>query len=123
MIDTLVVAAGLALATVGALFDLIAAIGFQRLPDFYSRLHAATIGAIGGASLPLLGIGLLALGVDSLSAIRFTIFATCLLTSVTIVVVSAVASHALARAAYRSGEVKPVGLLRDSLRERLEGSG
>ena len=38
---------GLALVVIGAISDLIGALGMIRFPNFYVRLHAATIGAIG----------------------------------------------------------------------------
>ncbi|MEM0340954.1 MAG: monovalent cation/H(+) antiporter subunit G [Acidilobaceae archaeon] len=109
---------GLALVVLGAILDLIAALGLVRLPDFYTRLHAATIGAIGGAAVPLVGSALIALSLEELGSVRLAIFGGSLFTSVVVTLVAPIASHAVARAAYRSGEVKPVRLLKDSLSEK-----
>lgn len=117
MLTDLAVYVGLLLVTLGAIFDLVAAIGLLRLPDFYTRLHAGTIGAIGGASLPLAGAALVALGLEELGDTRLAIAGGCVITSITILMVSPVASHALARAAYKSREAVPEVILRDALRE------
>lgn len=120
MIEILLVL-GLILVTLGAFFDFVAALGMLRLPDYYTRLHAATIGAIGGAALPLVGIALIAISLEELKDTGLAIFCGSLLTALVIVLVAPVASHAVARAAYKSGEVRPYGLLRDALSERNRG--
>jgi len=51
MISGLLFWAGSVLLFIGGVFDLIASIGLIRSPNFYVRLHAATIGAIYGAVL------------------------------------------------------------------------
>lgn len=47
VIDALLFYLGVALTVIGGVLDIIAAIGFFKFKDFYTRLHAATIGAIG----------------------------------------------------------------------------
>ncbi|MEM0296778.1 MAG: monovalent cation/H(+) antiporter subunit G, partial [Zestosphaera sp.] len=48
-VDWLLVIAGQVLITVGVFCDLVASISMLRFPNFYTRLHAATVGSIGGA--------------------------------------------------------------------------
>lgn len=47
-----------ALIVVGALFALLAAIGINRLPDVYCRMHAASKAGTVGSGLLLLALGL-----------------------------------------------------------------
>ncbi len=86
------------LASVGALFFLIGTIGLLRLPDFFTRTHAATkCDTVGAGSL------LLALAVwdgASLSTLKI------LMLVLIVLVASPTCGHALSRAAYRTG-LKP----------------
>ena len=83
------------LALAGGIFVLIGAIGLLRLPDFYTRLHAAGVVDTLGMALVLIGLsghvqswlGLLKLGIIGL----FILFT------------SPVSTHALARAALHGG--------------------
>lgn len=43
---------------VGTLFVLLGVVGFFRFPDFYTRLHAASVTDTAGAGLFLLGLAL-----------------------------------------------------------------
>ncbi|WP_367883578.1 monovalent cation/H(+) antiporter subunit G [Thermococcus peptonophilus] len=61
MIDQIIFIIGSIAILLGAIYDLIAAIGLLRFGDFYMRTHAATVGTIGGAALPVFGAGLVAL--------------------------------------------------------------
>ena len=65
MIDLVIFIIGALLMIIGAVCDLIGALGFIRFPNFFVRLHAATIGAIGGAVYPLFGVALVALVMDA----------------------------------------------------------
>ena len=95
------------LVFIGGVFDLVASIGINKFPDFYTRLHAVTIGAIGGAVYPILGSAIMALGLLHLSAYtKLTYILPMLLTAVLILITAPTGSHAVARAAYRSG-LKP----------------
>ena len=81
---------------VGAGFGLIAAVGVLRLPDLYTRLHAASkAGAIGA------GLIFLAVAVASLDG---AIVLRALLGIVFLLLSTPVSAHLLARAAFRSGE-------------------
>ncbi len=82
---------------VGAFFFLVGTIGILRLPDFYSRTHAATKCDTVGAGSILVGLAVYTgLEFDSLKILAIAAFV--LLTSPT-------AGHALARAAFRTGLV------------------
>jgi multicomponent Na+:H+ antiporter subunit G len=84
---------------VGGAFCLIGAIGLLRMPDFYTRMHAASIIDTLGAALILLGL-LLQAG-PTLIAVKLFILA------VLIFFTSPTATHALARAAMVRG-LKPL---------------
>jgi len=94
---------GMVLVVVGALCDLIAAIGLNRFPNFFVRLHAATVGVIGGAVVPLFGVTLMTFACESLGHWRWFLAGGSFLTALTIMMVAPVGSHALARAAHRHG--------------------
>ena len=84
----------------GAIFTLIGALGIIRLPDFYSRLHAAGI-------VDTLGAGLLLLGM--IVAAGFTLVSVkLLLIGVFLFFTSPTATHAIANAAYVAG-LRPEG--------------
>ena len=84
----------LALAT-GLFFTLTAVVGILRLPDFFTRLHAIGKCDTVGLSLSLLGLALLAR--DPAVAIKLA------LVLVLVAVANPTATHALARAARKSG--------------------
>lgn len=85
------------LALIGAIFGLLAAIGIMRMPDIYTRMHAATkAGVVGG------GVIFLAVAVgfsDGAVALR------ALIGIIFVALTTPVAAHLLARAAYSAGHV------------------
>jgi len=88
-----------ALLLAGGAFCMIGALGLVRMPDFFTRMHAASITETLGAGLLLLGMMLQAgftLVTVKLVIILLVLWAT-----------GAVATHALARAALHDGE-KPL---------------
>ncbi len=86
---------------IGSLFCLIGAAGLLRMPDFYTRVHAASLIETAGAGFILLGLLLHA---------GFTLVAAKLLMiGLLILFASPTASHALARTALIRG-LKPVSL-------------
>lgn len=109
MIEPLLFWLGSALFLIGGVFDLIAAIGMLRFPNFYVRLHAATIGAIYGAVLPLIGISLMTLGLPEVPG-RLTIAGASFVTAIVLLIVAPVGSHVLAYAAHKSKTItwKPI---------------
>jgi len=88
-----VVAAILMLA--GALLSAVAALGLLRLPDLYTRMHAA-------AKAGPLGAGLILLAAAFASG-DWAIAVRCVLGFVFLIATSPVSAHLLARAALRSG--------------------
>jgi multicomponent Na+:H+ antiporter subunit G len=84
---------------VGGAFCIVGAVGMLRMPDFYTRMHAASVIETLGAGLILLGLVLQA---------GFTLVAVKLLfVGVLIFFASPTATHALARAAMVRG-LKPL---------------
>ena len=84
-----------ALLVTGATFMLLSALGMIRLPDFFTRLHGASLADTGGAALMLLGMMLQAgftLVTDKLVLIGVFLFFT-----------SPTATHAVAHAALIGG--------------------
>ncbi len=94
MSEALNILSGLCLAA-GSFFSLVGAIGLLRMPDFYTRMHAASVTDTLGAGLILLGLMLQA----GLTLITVKLIMVGLL----IFVASPTASHALARAALLRG--------------------
>ena len=88
-----------ALIVAGGAFCLIGALGILRMPDFYTRVHAASVTDIVGSFAILLGLGLqagLTLVAVKLAFIALLIFFT-----------SPAATHALVKAALERG-VEPL---------------
>lgn len=83
----------------GGLFCIVGAIGLVRMPDFYTRMHAASVIETLGAGLILLGL-LLQAGL-TLVAVKL------LMLALLIFFASPTATHALARAALVRG-VQPL---------------
>lgn len=79
----------------GGLFSIVGGIGMLRMPDFYTRLHAASVTDSLGAGLVLVGL-LLQAGLTLVGAKLFIVALLIFFTSPT-------AAHALARAALGSG--------------------
>lgn len=96
--SALIDAASWLLLAGGSFFCLVGAIGLLRMPDFYTRMHAASLTETLGAGLILLGLLLQA---------GFTLVAAKLvMIGLLIFFTSPTASHALARAALLRG-LKP----------------
>ncbi|WP_210162821.1 monovalent cation/H(+) antiporter subunit G [Kaistia adipata] len=83
----------------GAFFLLAGAIGMNRMPDLFTRMHAASVGDTLGVSLML--IGMVVLGGFTLVTVKLLFLLAFLL------FMGPVASHALAAAALKAG-VKPI---------------
>lgn len=94
------------LCLVGALLAIIGTIGVLRFPDFYTRLHAASVTDTSAATALLLGMALLTettwLGLVKLAAIWVFIFVT-----------GPTSTHAAANAAHTAGLQPLTGRLRD----------
>lgn len=83
----------------GGVFCVVGAVGLLRMPDFYTRMHAASVIDTAGAGLVLLGLVLQA-GLTLVSAKLLVI-------GLLLFFASPTASHALARAAMLRG-LKPL---------------
>ncbi|MBN2799281.1 MAG: monovalent cation/H(+) antiporter subunit G [Deltaproteobacteria bacterium] len=89
--------AGGVIAVIGALFLFLGALGIYRMPDVYNRLHAGTKATTLGNILTLVGFGLT--HPEWLPKIALVVLF--------VILTNPLSSHALARAAIRSG-VRPV---------------
>jgi len=83
---------------IGVFFALLGSIGINRLPDFYTRSHAA-------AKPDTLGLTLLVVGLALREGLNVTA-AKLVLIAVFVIIANPAASHALGRAAVRAG-LKP----------------
>lgn len=86
------------LVLAGGAFCLLGAIGVMRLPDCYSRMHAASKAGALGAVLVLAGLAAASSGAAAMEAI-FALIA--------VLMTAPLAAHAVSRAAYMA-DVKPV---------------
>lgn len=95
------------LIVVGALFALTATIGLLRLPDVYTRMHAASKAGTVGSCLMLFGlaihIGELATALRAVAGVIFFLLT------------APIAAHLLAKAAYSAGYPMWQGSVRDDL--------
>jgi len=96
------------LVLAGAVFSLIAAIGVLRLPDLYTRLHAASKAGAIGAGLIFLAVAVVCL--DAAVILRALLGIVFLLLS------TPLSAHLLARAAYRCGEAPTPATTVDDLK-------
>jgi multicomponent Na+:H+ antiporter subunit G len=88
------------LVAVGTFFGFVATVGLLRLPDLYSRLHAASKSDTLGSVLSLAGVAVvLGVGTESMKLVFLLVF---------LFVTSPTAAHAIARAA-KEQEVEPAG--------------
>jgi multicomponent Na+:H+ antiporter subunit G len=86
------------LLVAGGLFSFLAALGVLRLPDLYTRMHAASkAGAVGA------GLLLLAVAVVSLAELDAAVSLRAILGILFLLLTTPVSAHLLARAAYRAG--------------------
>lgn len=86
--------AGIAML-IGAVFSLLAAVGLLRLPDLYTRMHAASKAGTMGSGLMLAAIAL-----DSFSG---AVILRAIVGFLFLILTAPVSAHLLARAAFLSG--------------------
>ncbi|MDF6018200.1 monovalent cation/H(+) antiporter subunit G [Streptomyces sp. JH34] len=107
--------AGAVLVFLGAAICLLGVVGMLKLPDVLSRSHAATKPQTLGLLLVLAGVALrLRSGMD---------FATLALIGFFQLMTGPVASHLVARSAYRTGQIERGELLFDDLDAQLTEPG
>ena len=98
-------ALGAALLLIGAILAIIGTIGVLRFPDFYTRLHAASVTDTAAATLAIVGMALLAPSwaiVFKLAVVWLFLFLT-----------GPTSSHALANAAHTAGLQPLIGRVGD----------
>jgi multicomponent Na+:H+ antiporter subunit G len=83
------------LIIVGAFFALVASVGLLRLPDVYSRMHAASKAGTLGSGLMLIALAICS---DDLATITRALIGV-----VFFLLTAPIASHLLAKAAYAVG--------------------
>ncbi len=123
VIEALVYYTGIILVVLGGILDLIASIGMNRFKNFYLRLHAATIGSIGGGFYPLIGIGLVALTLHGLGIMKYYIAGIAFTTAFFLLITAPTGSHALAQGAHKARVVLPEPAVVNRLLEDEEEGG
>jgi multicomponent Na+:H+ antiporter subunit G len=114
VIAAILIYAGCILLLLGASFSLIAAVGVLRLPDLYTRMHAASkAGAVGGG-LILLAVALVCF--DAAVALRAVIGVVFLLLT------TPLAAHLLARASYQAADHSSANMVADELKSKRSPS-
>ena len=101
----------IALSGIGLFFTVSGTVGIIRMPDVYSRIQCSSKTVTMGA-LPVLVALVVAEGPISTYGSR------ALLVAVLLLIVNPAASHAIARAAYKSGVPMWRGAVRDEPRQR-----
>jgi multicomponent Na+:H+ antiporter subunit G len=105
--------AALILAAIGVVFMLISGVGLLRLPDVFSRMHAAGKAATVGVSCLLLSAGIHFWNQD--------LFLRMVLLIVLIFATGPISTAAMARAAYRTGSARSLHLQRDEMGDKVSG--
>lgn len=87
------------LLLLGAFLTLVAALGLFRLPDLYTRMHAASKAGAAGSGLLLLAV--------ALHSGEAAVWIKCLMAIAFFLLTAPVAAHLLAKAAARAGQPLP----------------
>ncbi|MBB3935592.1 monovalent cation/H(+) antiporter subunit G [Aureimonas phyllosphaerae] len=103
----------------GALFALVASVGILRLPDFYTRVHAASKAGTVGSALALVALAIVSVQTaEVLRAIAAIVF---------FFLTAPIAAHLLGKAAYSAGYRMWSGSVLDEMQARRpateEGDG
>jgi monovalent cation/proton antiporter MnhG/PhaG subunit len=95
----------------GSAICLIAAAGVLRMPDVFTRMHAATKAGVAGCGLVLVGVAFLNAGVEVSGKIAAAV--------VFLLLTTPIAGHLLGRAAYVGGVALWSGTIEDHLEREL----
>jgi multicomponent Na+:H+ antiporter subunit G len=115
MIDILLALLVAAMLVVGGIFTLLAAVGVVRLPDVYTRMHAASkAGTVGS------GLMLFAAGIHSM---EFATFTRALAGFVFFILTAPIAAHLIAKAAHQAGYRLSRMTVVDDMRDARQRSG
>ena len=110
MIADITIYVGCVLLLLGAVFSLIAAIGVVRLPDLFTRMHAASKAGPVGSGLVLIAVAVVSGDVGvALRAIVGFVF---------LLLTTPVAAHLLARASYRTTDQLRMNMVVDELKSK-----
>ena len=99
---------GLGFMVLGAIFLFLGALGIYRMPDVYNRLQAGTKSSTLGAMSLILGVGLFQLFVKDDAGVyilQWNWTVKSIIIIVFIAIANPLSSHAIGRAAYKSGVV------------------
>jgi len=99
-----------ALVLLGAALTFVAALGLFRLPDLYTRMHAASKAGTVGSGLLLLAAGLY--------SGELAVFARALAGFLFFILTAPVSAHLLARASHKTGHFPASISIRDDMRIR-----
>jgi multicomponent Na+:H+ antiporter subunit G len=99
----------------GTLLTLLGGVGVVRFPDVYTRIHAASLTDTGGATLVLIGLGILSGFTLETLKLAF-VWAFVMLTT-------PAAANALANAAFSAGHKPRIGAFQIMKGESSEGAG
>ncbi|MBB3592035.1 multicomponent Na+:H+ antiporter subunit G [Rhizobium sp. BK529] len=110
MMDYMLAVITAVLLLAGAFFALAAAIGIVRLPDLYTRMHAASKAGTVGSGLLLLAAGLY--------SGELAVFARALAGFLFFILTAPVSAHLLARASHKTGHFPAPISIRDDMRMR-----
>ncbi|KEQ05255.1 MULTISPECIES: monovalent cation/H(+) antiporter subunit G [Pseudorhizobium] len=112
MMDIILALITALLIITGAVFTFAAAVGLNRLPDLYARMHAASKAGTVGSALMLIAVGIHAadLAILARSFAGFLFF----------VLTAPVSAHLLAKAAHESGYPLSDISVQDEMRRRQE---
>ncbi len=107
-----------AFLAVGALFNALGAVALLRFPDVYTRIHGATKCTTFGSIFSILGVAVY--GIAQGGGAGGTMAVRAFLALVFLLLTNPTGSHALARAAHRSG-IRPFRAVVDRLEEAGHG--
>ena len=100
---------------IGLFFNLVGSVGLHRLPDMYTKLHAATKCTTFGSIFLILAVIMQAANIWAKGDVSQSVMCIhAVLALVALLVTNATGAHAIARAAHRSGE-KPARAVVDDL--------
>lgn len=115
MLDLVLALVVAAMLVAGGIFTFLAALGVVRLPDVYTRMHAASKAGTVGSGLMLLAAGLHSLDV--------AIFTRALAGFLFFVLTAPIAAHLIARAAHEAGYRPTRHTVLDEMRDARERAG
>ncbi|MDO5844987.1 MAG: monovalent cation/H(+) antiporter subunit G [Methanocorpusculum sp.] len=108
------------LLALSLIFSVLGVIGLFRFPDFYTRIHAA--GLVSSFGLIFAGIAVLVFAINAFmgGAGEYLNYSLHLIIAMIVVIITGTTStHAIARSAYRSGNVPRVHVI-DALKDDID---